>query len=168
MKRTFTSNSFWLKLLTENLKHENLLLFPRDTYSRAFTDGHNDFWHCTLRAWKKLLKNVEDGITDRFKDLPEKNSVLMSQVNQNFHQHWSGFPEWLNFHMTPEAFISSKILNNKFVYSFKNLRDVQTMCGRKINFILQLKIKKVTQTPPSNVQRSTNANPSHNAADPSN
>ena len=28
MKRTFTSNSFWLKLLTENLPHENLLHFP--------------------------------------------------------------------------------------------------------------------------------------------
>ena len=43
MKRTFTSNSFWLKLLTEDLPHERILLFPREIYARAFTDGHNDF-----------------------------------------------------------------------------------------------------------------------------
>ena len=66
MKHTSTSNSFWLKLLTEDLPHEKLLLFPRETCARTFTDGHNNSWHCTLKAWKKLLKNVENGITDRF------------------------------------------------------------------------------------------------------
>jgi hypothetical protein len=89
------------------------------------------------------LKNVENGIQDRFKDLPERNSVIMSQVNQNFHEHWDGFPDWLNFHMTPEIFISSKILNNKFVYTFKNLREVQIICGRRINFILHEKLKRL-------------------------
>ena len=143
MKRTFTSNSFWLKLLTENLPHERLLLFPRETYAQAFTDGHNDFWHCTLRAWKKLMKNVENGIQDRFKDLPERNYVIMSQVNQNFHEHWTGIPDWLKFHMTPEAFITSNFNNNRYTYSFKNLRDVQTMCGKRINFILHEKIKRL-------------------------
>ena len=118
MKQTFTSNSFWLKLLTENLPHENLLLFPRELYTHTFTDGNNDFWHCTLKAWKKLLKNVENGITDRFKHLPERNSAIMSQVNQNFHEHWKKFSDWLNFHMTPEAFISSKFVNNKYEYTF--------------------------------------------------
>ena len=45
--------------------------------------------------------------------------------------------------MTPEAFISSKFANDKFVYTFKNLRDVQTMCGKRINFILYEKLKRL-------------------------
>jgi len=56
MKRTFTSNSFWLKLLTENIPHENLLLFPRDLYIRTFTDGKNEFWRSTLKSWKKTAQ----------------------------------------------------------------------------------------------------------------
>ena len=67
----------------------------------------------------------------------------MSQVNQNFHKHWTEIPDWLKFHMTPEVFITSKFLNNKFVYTFKNLRDVQMMCGRRINFILHEKLKRL-------------------------
>ena len=89
------------------------------------------------------MKNVENGITDRFKHLPERNSAIMSQVNQNFHEHWTKFSDWLNFHMTPEAFISSKFVDDKFVYTFKNLRDVQTMCGKRINFILYEKLKRL-------------------------
>ena len=89
------------------------------------------------------MKNVENGITDRFKHLHEKKSVLMSQVNQNFHEHWNKLPDWLNFHMTPEAVISSKIVNNKYEYTFKHLRDVQMMCGKRINFILYEKLKRI-------------------------
>ena len=89
------------------------------------------------------MKNVENGITDRFKHIPKKNLIIMSQVNQNFHEHWTKFHDWLNFHMTPEAFISSKIANNKYTYTFKNLRDVQTMCGKRINFILYEKLKRL-------------------------
>ena len=135
MKRTLTSNSFWLKLLTEDLPHENLLLFPRDTYDRALTDGNNDFWHCTLKTWKKLLKNVEDGITDRFRNLPERKHVIMSQVNQNFHEFSTEFQGWLKFHMTPEAFITFKISNNKLEYDFKEFEDVRELCGRKVHCI---------------------------------
>ena len=89
------------------------------------------------------MKNVENGITDRFKHLPEASSVQMRQVNQNFHEHWSKLPDWLTFHMTPEALITSKTINNKYEYSFKNLRDVQQMCGKRINFILYEKLKRI-------------------------
>ena len=42
------------------------------------------------------------------------------QVNQNFHEQWTKFSDWLEFHMTPEALISSKIIDNKFKkYTFK-------------------------------------------------
>ena len=50
MKRTFSSNSFWLKLLAEDLPHDNLLLFPRELYTHTFTDGKNEFWHSTFKA----------------------------------------------------------------------------------------------------------------------
>ena len=45
--------------------------------------------------------------------------------------------------MTPEAFLSSKFIDNEYRYTFKNLRDVQSMCGKKIIFILHAKIKRI-------------------------
>merc|ERR1711867_153120 len=67
----------------------------------------------------------------------------MREVNQNFHEHWNRLPDWITFHMTPEAFITSKTINNKYEYTFKNLRDVQQMCGKRINFILYEKLKRI-------------------------
>ena len=71
------------------------------------------------------MKNIENGITDRLKHLFTGSSVLMSQVNQNFHKQWSKLPDWLTFHMTPEAFITSKFVNNKYEYV------LQQVCSMK-------------------------------------
>merc|ERR1711867_278187 len=67
----------------------------------------------------------------------------MREVNQNFHEHWNRLPDWITFHMTPEAFITSKTINNKYEYTFKNLRDVQQMCGKRINLILYEKVQRI-------------------------
>jgi len=45
--------------------------------------------------------------------------------------------------MTSETLITSKFVNNRYEYTFKHLRDVQTMCGKRINFILHGKLKRL-------------------------
>ena len=79
--------------------------------------GKMNFGIPLLKPGKKLMKNVENGITDIFKHLPQASSVFMSQVNQNFHEHWNKLLDWLTFHMTPEAFIISTFVNNKYEYT---------------------------------------------------
>ena len=74
------------------------------------------------------------GITDRFKNLPEKDSIVMSQVNQNFHEQWKEFPDWLNCHMTPEVFITSKYINNRYIYNFKKTERCSIIVWKEKTF----------------------------------
>ena len=66
------------------------------------------------------MKNVENGITDRFKHLPERSSVIMSQINKNFHEHWTKIQDRLNFHITPEALILSKFARDLQISMLRN------------------------------------------------
>ena len=66
IKRTYHSQSFWLRLLTE----KNNFKMPPSFWTKkqreeAFSGEQNPFWKQTLSSWKKLLKNTESGIQDR-------------------------------------------------------------------------------------------------------
>ena len=68
MKRTFHSENFWLRLLTENNNFKTPPTYwTHKQREEAFSGEQNPFWKQTLRSWKKLIKNTEKGIQDRRK-----------------------------------------------------------------------------------------------------
>ena len=66
LKRTYSSESFWLKLLKESSKIKTPPFFwEAERIKVAFKGEQNLFWQQVLEAWQKMLKTLENGIQDR-------------------------------------------------------------------------------------------------------
>ena len=73
MKRAFHSQSFWLRLLTENNNFKTPPTYwTQKQREEAYLGEHNPFWKQTLSSWKKLLKNTDNGIQDRTTGVEKK------------------------------------------------------------------------------------------------
>ena len=59
LKRTFTSESFWLNLLKESSKTKTPPLFwEAERIEVTFKGEQNLFWQHVLKAWQKMLKTL--------------------------------------------------------------------------------------------------------------
>jgi len=66
----------------------------------------------------------------------------MGQVYAHMYEITNILPDWLKHHITPEAFLTCKLENNRYTYEFKKLKEVQRALGTGFHFILYEQVKR--------------------------
>ena len=131
LKRTFSSQSFWLKLLQETSKRKTPPTYWSEAQMKAaFAGGQNPFWKQTLKTWKKILKNTAEGIQDRTTGTASK--ILQSSLDTE--QGGEGFPT-TNPHLTVEVIFRTYTADNgRFTAAFREWDDLSKVFEKEKHF----------------------------------
>merc|ERR1711867_351202 len=104
----------------------NCLFNCEDYIENALSGGNNMFWQHILLSWKKMKRNVEFGITDRFKiytEIPELFRNLLNLLLNKLYLKGRS--------ITPEVFIHRKTVDKEVVYGFRKFQEMAKIIDNK-------------------------------------
>ena len=136
-RRTYTSNSFWLKLLNENTKNKNInniMLSSNSELRKIFIDYNNPFWtqaFSALELCSNLLLNEDPSLFFSLNVL--RNDLITLNISfEHTDLDYISFESLLNEN---KHFHSFEVINKKFPKLFQTCLNLNSFMAESKKFL---------------------------------